>query len=124
CLLPATAERTTCEPGDPLAPGAAAGMLPGDRLVSVDGVAVTEWMASTHLIQQSAGEPLAIVVERDGRELPITLTPAPTERFQFTDTGEIVTDAAGEPLTHVVGMIGITAAMEAVPQPVTAVMPA
>ena len=63
-------------------------------------------------------------MERDGRELPLTLTPAPTERFQFTDDGELVTDAAGEPLTHVVGMIGITAAYEAVPQPVTAVLPA
>ncbi|HRQ00837.1 MAG TPA: site-2 protease family protein [Terrimesophilobacter sp.] len=124
CLLPATSERTECLPGDPLAPGAAAGVLPGDRLLSVDGVAITEWMASTRLIQQSAGEPLSIIVERDGRELPLTLTPAPTERFQFTDDGELVTDAAGEPLTHVVGMIGITAAYEAVPQPVTAVLPA
>ena len=28
CLLPATSERTECLPGDPLAPGAAAGVLP------------------------------------------------------------------------------------------------
>lgn len=124
CLLPATSDRTECAPGDPLAPGAAAGVLPGDRLVSVDGVAVTEWVESTALIQQSAGTAIPIVVERDGQEVPLTLTPAPTERFQFTDTGEIMTDAEGEPLTHVVGMIGITAAFEAVPQPVTAVLPA
>src|SRR5690606_29206278 len=109
-------DRTECAPGDPLSPGAAAGVLPGDRLVSVDGVAVTEWVESTALIQQSAGTAIPIVVEREGREVPLTLTPAPTERFQFTDTGEIMTDAEGEPLTHVVGMIGITAAFEAVPQ--------
>lgn len=124
CLLPATSERTECLPGDPLAPGAAAGVLPGDRLLRVDGETVTQWMASTEIIQQSAGRAIPIVVERDGREVRLTLTPAPTERFVFTPDGEVVTDAAGEPLTHTVGMIGITAAYEAVPQPVTAVLPA
>ena len=37
CALPATSERQTCEPGDPAAPGAAAGIEPGDRIVSVAG---------------------------------------------------------------------------------------
>src|SRR5690606_29044661 len=58
-----------------------------------------------------------------GRQLPLTLIPAPTERFVFDDAGQIVLDAAGEPLTSVVGMIGITAAYQAVPQPITAVLP-
>lgn len=124
CLLPATSEQMECLPGDPIAPGAEAGVLPGDRLVSIDGQPVAEWIASTKIIQQSAGTPLAIVVERDGTELPLTLTPAPTERFVFDDAGRVVVDAAGEPLTHVVGMIGITAAYQAVPQPITAVLPA
>ncbi|MBX3093107.1 MAG: site-2 protease family protein [Cryobacterium sp.] len=124
CLLPATSERTECAPGDPAAPGAAAGVLPGDRLLSIDGQPVTEWMASTRIIQQSADRSLAIVVEREGRQLPLTLVPAPTERFVFDDAGRVVLDVAGEPLTHVVGMIGITAAYEAVPQPLTAVLPA
>lgn len=124
CLLPATSERTECLPGDPVAPGAEAGVLPGDRLLSIDGQPVTEWMASTRIIQQSADRPLAIVVEREGRQLPLTLVPAPTERFVFDEAGRVVVDAAGEPLTHVVGMIGITAAYEAVPQPLTAVLPA
>lgn len=124
CLLPATSDRATCEPGDPLAPGAAAGVLPGDRLVAVNGEPVTEWMASTRIIQESAGRAIPIVVERGGREVDLTLTPAPTERFVVTDDGQIAVDASGEPVTHVVGMIGITAAYEAVPQPVTAVLPA
>ena len=37
CALPATSERQTCEAGDPAAPGAAAGLEPGDRIVSVAG---------------------------------------------------------------------------------------
>lgn len=124
CLLPATSERTECAPGDPLAPGAAAGLLPGDRLVSVDGRVVTEWGDSTAVIQDSAGRSIPVVVERDGEQVTLRLTPAPTERYVLTEEGELATDASGEPLTHVVGMVGITAALESVPQPASAVLPA
>src|SRR5690554_3056737 len=35
CLLPVTSERQECMPSDATAPGAAAGIKPGDRIVSV-----------------------------------------------------------------------------------------
>src|SRR4051812_37276707 len=63
CVLPATSSRTTCESSDPAAPGAVAGIKPGDTLVSVNGTAVTEWEQTTAAIRDNPGKPLEIVVE-------------------------------------------------------------
>jgi membrane-associated protease RseP (regulator of RpoE activity) len=124
CLLPATSERQECAPGDPSAPGAKAGMLPGDRLLSVNGTAVDTWQQATEYIRNSPGQPLTIVVERDGAQKTLTATPFLTERYVAADDGSIATDSAGEPITEEVGMLGIAAAFEMQPQPVTAVLPA
>src|SRR3954452_15560150 len=39
----ASSDQTACTADDPAAPAAAAGLLPGDRLVSIDGTDVTSW---------------------------------------------------------------------------------
>ena len=124
CVLPATSERQTCEPGDPAAPGAGAGVLPGDRIVSNDGVAIESWEQSTAIIREHPDEELAVVVERDGEELTLTVTPALSERYVVDDDGKVVTDASGDPVTVEAGFVGIGAATERVSQPVTAVLPA
>jgi membrane-associated protease RseP (regulator of RpoE activity) len=124
CVLPATSQRQTCEPSDPAAPGAEAGILPGDRIVSIDGVAIESWEQSTEIIREHPGVALAMVVERDGDEVPLTVTPALSERYQFTDKGTVATDASGDPVTVEAGFVGIAAASERVSQPVTAVLPA
>lgn len=124
CLLPATSERQECRPGDPMAPGAEAGLKPGDTLLSINGTAVNSWQQATEFIRTSPGQPLTIVVERDGAQKTLTATPFLTERYVAADDGGIKTDAAGEPVTEEVGMLGITGAWELAPQPVTAVLPA
>lgn len=124
CVLPATSERQTCAPGDEESPGAAAGLLPGDRLVSIDGTPISSWEQSTEIIRASPGTPLTVVVERDGEELPLTVTPKLTERYVTDADQKVVEDAAGEPVTQQVGFVGIGPAGELVQQPVTAVLPA
>jgi membrane-associated protease RseP (regulator of RpoE activity) len=124
CVLPATSTRQTCEPTDEQAPGAAAGLQPGDRLVSMNGTPIDSWDQSTEIIRESPGVPLDVVVERDGTQQTLTLTPKLTERYVVDADGEIVQDAAGEPVTQQVGFVGIGAAGELVPQPATAVLPA
>ncbi len=124
CVLPATSDRQTCEPGDPAAPGAEAGILPGDRIVSIDGTAVESWTQSTAIIRDHPGEPLDVVVERDGVEVALTVTPMLSERYVTDERGQLVTDAAGEPVTVQAGFVGIGPASETVRQPVTAVLPA
>ncbi|HEU4807244.1 MAG TPA: site-2 protease family protein [Homoserinimonas sp.] len=124
CLLPATSERQTCEPGDPVAPGAEAGIRPGDTLISINGTEVETWQQATEFIRTSPGEPLTIVVDRDGVQKNLTATPYLTEWYVAAEDGSAKTDAAGEPVTEEIGMLGISAAWELEPQPVTAVLPA
>jgi membrane-associated protease RseP (regulator of RpoE activity) len=52
-----------------------AGLQVGDRLVSVDGRPINRWEDLPPYIKARPGLPLAMVVERDGRQVPITATP-------------------------------------------------
>lgn len=123
CVLPATSARQTCEASDEKAPGAAAGLRPGDRIVSIDGTAIATWEQSTAIIRESPGTPLAVVVERDGEAQTLTVTPKLTERYEFDESGQIL-EEAGEPVTSEVGFVGIGPASELVQQPAAAVLPA
>lgn len=124
CVIPATSEVQECGPGDPAAPGLAAGIEPGDRILSMNGTAIESWEQATEIIRQSPGENLAIVVERDGAEVSLTAVPLLSERYVLNDDGTIAEGEDGLPLTQEVGFLGIGAALENVRQPVTAVLPA
>ncbi|WP_430646118.1 M50 family metallopeptidase [Agromyces sp. GXS1127] len=123
CALPATSERQTCEAGDPAAPGAEAGVQPGDTIVAIEGEPIETWNESTAIIREHPGDEIAVVVLRDGEEVTLAVTPLLTERYVVDEQGQVVTDAAGEPLTDEVGFVGIGPATETVRQPVTAVLP-
>ena len=123
CVLPATSRQTECSPTDVAAPGAEAGLTPGDTLVSIDGTAISSWNQATAIIRDSAGSTLSLVVDRDGRELSIDATPRLTERYLFDEAGTPVKDANGIQRTQDVGFLGIGPAFETVQQPITAVLP-
>ena len=58
-------------------PAAAAGIRPGDIVVSIAGKAVGgNADALTHAIQSHPGQPIPVVVDRGGRRLSLTVTPA------------------------------------------------
>jgi membrane-associated protease RseP (regulator of RpoE activity) len=124
CVIPATSESQECSPSDPAAPGLAAGIEPGDRLVSINGTPIETWGQSTEIIRASPGEEITIVVERAGSEVTLTAVPLLSERYALADDGTVALDANGDPLTQDVGFLGIGAALENVRQPVTAVLPA
>ncbi len=124
CVLPATSERTTCGDDDPLSPGAAAGLKPGDTILSVNGESIGSWTEATEIIRTSPGRDLPVVVSRDGAETSVTLTPLLTERYVFDAENEPVTDASGNQVTEDVGFVGIVSQQELVPEPPTAVLPA
>jgi membrane-associated protease RseP (regulator of RpoE activity) len=123
CVIPASEERTACEPGDPLAPAAEAGLLPGDTIVAVAGRPAGGWSDVQAAIRSLAGTPTDFVVERDGAEQTLTITPLATERYLFDDRGEQV-EVDGEPVTETVGFIGVGPQYEIEQQPLTAVLPA
>lgn len=124
CVIPATSQSQECGPDDPAAPGSAAGLKPGDRIVSMNGTPIQSWQQATEIIRANPERDLTIVVERDGAELTVTAVPALSERYVFNTDGSIVEDANGDPVTAEVGFLGVGAATETVQQPITAVLPA
>jgi len=62
------------------APAVDAGLRVGDRILSVGGTPVASWDDVPPIIRESAGRPVDFVVERDGRRLNLTATPATLER--------------------------------------------
>ncbi len=88
------------------APAAAAGLEPGDTIVSVDGTPVSTFDEVSEMVQASPGSPLSLVVARDGVERTVTVTPATIQ-------------AAGEDgATQDIGFLGIRPTAEYVRQPI------
>ncbi|MDN5926290.1 MAG: RIP metalloprotease RseP [Hyphomicrobiales bacterium] len=98
-VLFATYGRYVAEPMvakvQPESPAAAAGFMPGDRFVSIDGVQVETFGDVQRLVSPNAGEALRFVVRRDGKDVALTATPKLIEE----------TDALGNKIK--VGVIGV-----------------
>ena len=73
----------------------AAGLKPGDVIVSIDGSRVARFEDIQRVVRDQPGIPLAVILQRDGRELALTATPRPTE----------LTDRFGN--TQRIGLLGI-----------------
>lgn len=76
-------------------PAEAAGFLPGDRFVSVDGVVVETFSDVQRLVSGRAGDAIVFIMMRDEREVTLTATPEVSEQ----------TDALGNIVK--VGVIGV-----------------
>ena len=124
CVVPASESRTECLPDDPAAPGAAAGLLPGDQILSVAGEDLDEWFRLTEVIRTSPGRPVDVVVDRGGAVVQLSVTPLLSERYAFDESGEILVDEAGNPVVEYVGFVGIGSSVQNQRQSVTTVLPA
>ena len=104
-------------------PGVTGGLLAGDTIVSINGEKVSNWNDGTDTIRASAGKPLTIVVDRDGVNKTLTITPVLATRSQVDADGNPVLDASGNPINQEVGFIGIAPTYKMTPQPITEVFP-
>jgi regulator of sigma E protease len=59
----------------PRSPAAEAGLMPGDRVVSVDGEPMRTWWDFQDAIRLHPGEPLHLVLEREGGFREVSVTP-------------------------------------------------
>jgi len=55
--------------------GEAAGLQPGDVVVSIDGQAILHWGEMQRIVQTSPDKPLAFVVQRGSRDVAVEVTP-------------------------------------------------
>ncbi len=124
CVVPSTeyTASTTCD-GRPETPALAAGLLPGDRFVTINGQPVTDLQDVGTLIRPETGTPVSIVVERDGRQVTLTATPVSNTVPVLDSSGNPVTRPDGSIETTRAGFLGVTSRQPTVyePQSVTAV---
>ena len=120
CLVPANSEITECSGDVPAAPAAAAGLLPGDEIVAINGTAITDWETVRALVGANPEVPLTFDVQRDGAKMSLDLTPATNERVMSDAQGNAVMHDDGTYAVETVGMMGVVPAYELVKQPVTA----
>ncbi len=73
-------------PGEP---AEAAGLRPGDRILSVDGRPVEDWVSWVTYIRDHPLRPIRLEVEREGRRLELTVTPRAVEAADGTTIGRI-----------------------------------
>jgi membrane-associated protease RseP (regulator of RpoE activity) len=122
CVLPADAPASaTCSASDRAAPAAAAGILPGDRIVRFAGQPISDWKQVRALIRDHGGQAVPVTVERAGGTVDLTLTPILDQRPVLDANDQGVKGPDGKWLTEQVGFAGILPAVQVVRQPVTAV---
>jgi membrane-associated protease RseP (regulator of RpoE activity) len=116
CVIPVSEERTTCEATDPETPALAAGIRPGDEIVSFNGTPFRDWESFQSLIRANADGDAVIEVRRDGELLTletnttVTLRQTSLEDETLTEVGFLgvqpeVHLATGGPL-YTVGQMG------------------
>ena len=123
CVLP-TSQATTCAPGDAESPAKRAGIRSGDVVLSVDGRQDPTIAQVSEAFQRSAGEPVTVVVERDGARETLEVTPALATRDVYTPDGTVAKTEDGETKTQQVGVVGVSIGQSLVRQSPAAVLPA
>jgi len=64
---------------DPGSPAQRSGLRPGDRVLEVDGLVVGHPEMATRVFRKSAGVPVRLLLEREGRRTDVTVVPEETE---------------------------------------------
>lgn len=89
-------------------PAYRAGVQPRDKVLSLNGVPITDWAAERQAIRELAGQTVPMVVERDGTQMTLTITPVPNDVYVLDEAGNVKLDADGKPLITQAGFIGVT----------------
>jgi membrane-associated protease RseP (regulator of RpoE activity) len=103
--LPASVEVVGQESvvSDQTVPAPAAGVLErGDRVLAVDGTPTGTWVEVVQRVRERPGQPVELLLERDGERRTATLTPVEVVRPPLGEDGRPVPDR-----TETVGAIGV-----------------
>ncbi|NEE00016.1 PDZ domain-containing protein [Phytoactinopolyspora halotolerans] len=101
CVIPASEERLECQPDDQPAPAAAAGVQPGDEIVSFNGTPVESWEQVSAEIRAAGAGQVQLGVVRDGEQ--VTLTPDLIMAERHTEDSTV-----DDPQYSEVGFLGVS----------------
>ncbi|WP_328301089.1 site-2 protease family protein [Streptomyces sp. NBC_00435] len=91
CVIKQSEKREVCKAGDPEAPGKAAGLKVGDRIVAFDGQRMEDWDALQKKIRSTVG-PATLTVLRDGQKVDLHANLVENRVGRTNDRGEYVKD--------------------------------
>ncbi len=92
-----------CTPDMPVAPANAAGLKPGDTLLSIAGTKVSTWDDVRKAIRGNLDKPMTIVYERDGQRRTVVAKPLVLDLPVYDDQGQPTTNDAGRSSPSVPG---------------------
>ena len=123
CVLPSS-QTPKCAPGDAVSPAKQAGIRSGDVVLAVDGVRNPTIDQVSKTFQEAAGRRVSVLVERDGAERTLRVTPALATRDVYRADGTVAKRADGTVKTQRVGVVGVSIGQTLVRQSPAAVLPA
>ncbi len=97
-----------CTAADPVAPAVLAGLRPGDRLLTYGGQSIERWPDFTAAVRGTPGSGIPLVVERDGEQVTLSVTPVLAERPVYDELLRPVVGPDGEAVTEMVRHIGLS----------------
>ena len=74
-VLPCVPSRAECQSQDPISPAKQVGILAGDKIVGINGER-KDWDEITPILRDSALKQITLLIERQGQELVVEVTPA------------------------------------------------
>jgi membrane-associated protease RseP (regulator of RpoE activity) len=83
CVIPASQGDRPCRVGanaDPLSPAREAGFRSGDKILAVNGAAVSSWDDFSDKVRSNAGGHLDVLVDRGGKDLTLSTDTVVSER--------------------------------------------
>ena len=89
-------------------PAQMAGLQSGDTVIQIDGKKVTSGDQMVNLIHESMGKPLHMLVSRDRRIIPFTVTPYAALDQAFNDNGNPEMGKNGKPVMKMEGHLGFS----------------
>jgi membrane-associated protease RseP (regulator of RpoE activity) len=99
CVAPVTApEAQQSDCANPDSPAYEAGLQPGDKILAINGTAITNWTDATAIIEASPGKKLSMTVNRHGADVVLSITPVKNLKY--------ANDAGTK--TKVAGFIGVS----------------
>ena len=106
CVVPAEEGDRDCTGADPVSPAAEAGLRPGDRLVSFNGVAIEDWEQLVTLIRGNEDGRAVIGYVRDGEQRTTTTSTTVKsvqsleENDEFLEAGFLGVESTVQRRTH------------------------
>ena len=102
-------------------PAAAAGLREGDQILAWGDRTTTDWAGVQAAIREGGTGVTQVEIVRDGATVAVDVTPALVDRPELDAEGNVVLDAAGNPVLTPTPYVGIGPELALEPQPLTVV---